>query len=501
MSETLDADTVIIGGGTAGAAVAARLVQGTSQKVLLLESGPDYGAFAEQRWPPQLLDARSLPGGHDWSYVNAANTGRPGHPLERARVIGGCSSHNGCAAIWGSRTDYDGWAALGNEGWSADELLPFFKLASETLKVKRISSSEITPWQQACLDTAPKIGIPLVDDLNNLEEDLGMSTSPVNIVDGVRWNTAFAYLDALRDNDRLAIRGQMQVDRLQLKGNRVVALEAIGSDGRVTIEADRFIVCGGTYGSPAILLRSGIGSPSELRALGIETKLDLPVGKNLHDHPAVYLKYSGTPKLVTAMMDFVAKGGVLFSEQTIAKFRSKYCTTAYDLHLFPVGGQFTDTADSWEFLLPVANMTPLSRGTVQLTSADPFATLKIDTAYLSDPEGHDLAILWNGIELVRDYACQAPLADLIGQEISPTVDYKTLEHLSSDNLHYYHPVGTCKMGPESDPTAVVDGRGKVHGLDNLYIADASIMPVLPRANTNMPALVVGERIAAWLTQS
>jgi choline dehydrogenase len=501
MAEHLAADTVVIGGGTAGAAVAARLVQGTSESVMLLESGPDYGAFAEQRWPSPLLDARSLPGGHDWGYVNGASNGRPGHLLERARVIGGCSSHNGCAAIWGSRADYDNWVALGNPGWSADDLLPFFKLANETLRVKRISSSEVTPWQQACLETAPKIGIPQVADLNDLDEDIGMSTSPVNILDGVRWNTAFAYLDPLRGNDSLTIRGQLQVDRLRLEGSRVLAIEAIGPDGPLTVEVGRVVLCAGTYGSPAILLRSGIGPDAELRALGIETKLDLAVGRNLHDHPAVYLNYSGTPQLVAAMLDFVVRGGVLFSEQTIAKFRSKYCTSAYDLHLFPVGGQFTDTADTWEFLLPVANMTPLSRGSVQLTSADPFATLKIDTAYLSDPEGRDLAILWNGIELVRDYACQAPLADLVGQEISPTVSYKTPEDVRRDNMHYFHPVGTCKMGPESEPTAVVDARGKVHGVDNLYVADASIMPVVPRANTNIPALVVGERIAAWLAQA
>src|SRR5512138_2453839 len=340
MTKQLYADTVVIGGGTAGAAVAARLVQHTSQTVMLIESGPDYGAFAEQRWPTQLLDARSLPGGHDWGYVNTSSTGRPGHLLERARVIGGCSSHNGCAAIWGSRVDYDNWAALGNEGWSADELLPFFKLASETLRVKRISSAEVTPWHQACLDTAPKIGIPQVDDLNDLDDDIGMSTSPVNIVDGVRWNSAFAYLDSLRANDRLIIQAQTQVDRLQMQNNRVVGVQAIGPDGPLTIQTGRVILCAGTYGSPAILLRSGIGPAMELHNLGIETKLDLAVGKNLHDHPAVYLKFSGTPQIVTAMMDFAARGGTLFSEQTIAKFRSQYCTTAYDLHLFPVGGQF-----------------------------------------------------------------------------------------------------------------------------------------------------------------
>ena len=500
MAEHLFADTVVIGGGTAGAAVAARLIQGTSQTVLLIESGPDYGAFTQGHWPPPLLDARSLPGGHDWGYVNGASTGRPEHLLERARVMGGCSSHNGCAAIWGSRVDYDNWAAPGNTGWSTEELLPFFKLANETLRVKRISSAEITPWQQACLDTAPRIGIPQVADLNDLEEDIGMSTSPVNIVDGVRWNTAFAYLDPVRGNDRLTILPQTQVDRLQLEGNRVIALEAIGPDGPLTIDAGQVVLCAGTYGSPAILLRSGVGPGPDLQSLGIETRLDLAVGRNLHDHPAVYLKYSGTSQLVTAMKDFIDRGGILFSEQTIAKFRSKYCTSAYDLHLFPVGGQFMDAADEWEFLLPVANMTPLSRGRVQLTGADPFATLKIDTAYLSDPEGRDLAILWNGIELVRDYACQTPLMEWIGTEITPTVDYKTPEDVRRDNLHYYHAVGTCKMGPDSDPTAVVDARGKVYGVDNLYVADASIMPVVPRANTNIPALVVSERIAAWLAQ-
>src|SRR5687768_9437110 len=270
MAEHLYADTVVIGGGTAGAAVAARLAQGGSQSVMLIESGPDYGAFAEGNWPPQLLDARSLPGGHDWGYVNDARTGRPAHTLDRARVIGGCSSHNGCASIWGSRVDYDGWAALGNEGWSADDLLPFFKLANETLRVKRITASEITPWQQACLDTAPQIGIPHVADLNDLDEDIGMSTSPVNIVDGVRWNTAFAYLDPLRGEECLTILGEIQVDRLRLEGNRVIAIEAMGPDGPLTIEAGRVVVCAGTYGSPAILLRSGIGPAAELRALGIE---------------------------------------------------------------------------------------------------------------------------------------------------------------------------------------------------------------------------------------
>jgi choline dehydrogenase len=495
------ADTVVVGGGTAGAAVASRLAQTSSRSVLLLEAGPDYGAFNQNRWPADLLDARSLPLSHDWGYTNASTTGRPQHLLERARVMGGCSAHNGCAAIWGSRADYDGWAALGNPGWSADELRPIFQRAHQTLRVKRITEAEITPWQRACLLAAVQSGIPLVDDLNDLDQDVGMSTSPVNIQDGIRWNTAFAYLDPVRDSGQLQIQGRTTVSQLRFDQGRVTALDVLGPEGTETIEAGQVVLCAGTYGSPCVLLRSGIGPADDLRVLGITPILNLAVGQNLHDHPAAYLKYSGTPRLVKAMEDFVAQGGVLFSEQTIAKFRSLYCRTAFDLHLFPVGGQFTEGASEWEFLLPVANMTPLARGAVRLTSVDPLAAPLIDTRYLSDPAGQDAAILLNGIEIVRDYARQPALAGLIGEELPPTVGYVDAESLRRDNLHYYHPVGTCKMGPESDKTAVVNPRGKVHGVDNLYVADAAIMPVIPRANTNLPALVVGERIAEWLGQA
>ena len=364
MAEHIYAETVVIGGGTAGAAVAARLVQAGSQSVLLIESGPDYGAFAEGRLARATAgcaqSARAVMTGVT-SMAQAQvvrNICWSGHASLAAAPRTTAARRSGAAG-----SDYDGWAAAGNDGWSADDLLPFFKLATETLRVKRISSSEITPWQQACLDTAPKIGIPHVDDLNNLDEDIGMSTSPVNIVDGVRWNTAFAYLDPLRGSRSLTILGGMQVDRLRLEGNRVIAMEAIGPEGPVTIEAGRVVVCAGSYGSPAILLRSGIGPAAELHALGIETKLDLAVGKNLHDHPAVYLKYSGTPRLVAAMLDFAAKGGTLFSEQTIAKARSKYCTTAYDLHLFPVGGQFKDAADQLGLFTACSEHDPALAGT------------------------------------------------------------------------------------------------------------------------------------------
>src|SRR5688572_21426183 len=253
MAEHLYADTVVIGGGTAGAAVAARLAQGASQSVMLLESGPDYGAFAEGNWPPQLLDARSLPGGHDWGYVNESSTGRPEHLLDRARVIGGCSSHNGCAAIWGSRVDYDGWADMGLAGWSSAELLPLFARAAERLRVRRYAQPEVTPFQQACLDAAQAAGIPLTADLNDFAQDEGMAPSPVNIYDGTRWNAAFAYLDPVRDRPNLIIAGGSTADCLEIENGVATSLRYVGPDGPGEISAGRFVAAGGAYGSPAIL--------------------------------------------------------------------------------------------------------------------------------------------------------------------------------------------------------------------------------------------------------
>ena len=204
----------------------------------------------------------------------------------RARVIGGCSSHNGCAAIWGSRVDYDGWAALGNPGWSTDELRPLFEAGSERLRVRIPEPAEITPFQRASLDAAVDAGIPRVADLNNLDENLGMAPSPANIANGVRWNTAFAYLDAVRERSNLTIVGNATCDRLEIKSGRVSAIVVAGRDGPVRVEAGRVVVAAGTYGSPAILARSGIGDPRELRAAGITATHDLPgVGRNLHDHP------------------------------------------------------------------------------------------------------------------------------------------------------------------------------------------------------------------------
>jgi choline dehydrogenase len=495
-------DTLILGGGTSGAVVAARIAEATGESVLVAEAGPDYGARSEGRWPADLVDASALAASHDWGYSSATTYADRAVPFQRARVIGGCSSHNGCAAIWGHRLDYDAWAATGNEGWSTDDLLPYFAEATARMRVHHPLDHEATPFQQACLDAASMIGIPRAKNLNDLDDPIGMALSPVNIVNGQRWNSAFAYLDPLRDRPNLTIVGNHLADRLLFEGSKVVGARLIGPNGPIEVRATRTIVCGGAYGSPAILLRSGIGDPAELATVGIRPRHALPgVGKNLHDHPSASLEFAGSEALRTMMSEH-GKSNWSPEEQAIAKLRSSRCEDdAFDLHLYPVGGPYTPAPSGWRFAFPVACMTPRSRGELRLTGTDPEAALAIDHQYLGDLDSHDVAVLVDGIKIAKEITRQGPLAALLGEELAPFagVGKSDLEaRVRAVVEHYYHPVGTCKMGPASDSDTVVDNSGAVHGLEGVYVADCSIMPVVPRANTNIPAIVVGERIASFL---
>jgi choline dehydrogenase len=502
-----EVDTVVIGGGTAGAVVAGLLAGQSDERVLVLEAGPDYGPFGDSCWPEDLVDARALGYTHDWNYASGDTYPNRVVNFQRARVIGGCSSHNGCAAIWGSRVDYDGWAATGLAGWSSADLLPLFTSAAERLRVRRYAQQEVTPFQQACLDAAQGAGIPLTDDLNDFDQDEGMATSPVNIVDGTRWNAAFAYLDPVRQRPNLVIADRSTGDRLDIEDGVATCIRYIGPDGPAEVTAARFVVAGGTYGSPAILLRSGIGDPDELREIGIQPTIPLPgVGRNLHDHPSVRLIFRGTPRLEAAMSAF-AERQWMPEEQTIAKIRSElYPPSAggFDLHLYPVGGPDSESQTGWHWSFPVACMTPRSRGAVTLRSPDPEREPRIEHHYLSDPEGHDRAVLREGLRMARMLAAQPQLRELLGAELNPgpsIQDDEAIEWWIDGAIeHYYHPVGTCAMGRVDHPLAVTDAKGRVHGLENVFVTDCycSIMPVIPRANTNLPAFVVGERIAGWL---
>jgi choline dehydrogenase len=490
-------DVLVVGGGSAGAVVAARLVE-QGATVVLLEAGPDYGPREGKRWPTDLLDPLAMPESHDWGY-HSADRHRRSLPFTRGRVIGGTSALNGCAAVWGSRHDYDGWAAGGNPGWGADELEPLFATAMAKLRTRVSGGDEITPYQAAFLSGAPAGGLKVSANLNDLDEDCAVAVAPMNIADGVRFNTAFAYLDPVRSSPSLQIVGEALVDRVLFAGGRARGVEALIGGERRRVEAASVFLTSGSYGSPAILLRSGVGPTAELAALGIASVHDLPgVGANLHDHPSVTVRYAGTRELEDRTRAFSARKPVP-DEQVIAKTRTPDCTEAFDLHLYPLGGA-TLGVGGWSWRVGVACMTPHSRGRLSLTSTDPTSPPRIDHGYLSDPDGYDNAVLASGVELLRSIVAGSDAFAFLGDELEPGTDVTTrdalVRYVHEAFGHYYHPVGTCKMGTADDRDAVVDVGGRVHGIESLLVADCSIMPVIPRANTNVPAVVIGERIAA-----
>jgi len=490
------ADTIVVGGGVGGAIVAGRLALESDQSVLLLEAGPDYGSHDSSGWPQELLDYTYMPtSSHSWNYTSAASTGVPNQGIERARVIGGCSSHNGCAAVWGWRGDYDAWAAAGNSGWDTDSLLPLFDRANAGLRVFQPKLEEITPWHQACFSSGPAAGFPILPNINDVDAELGIAIGPLNVDNNIRWNSAFGYLDPARGRSNLQIVGNAMVDRTNLIGSRVASVDVVFEGSVQTIEAGRVVLAGGAYGSPLVLLRSGIGPAAELAPFGIEPVLELQgVGRGLQDHPATRVAFSGTPELVKRMNDFVEAGGPPREEGTIVLARSSRCGDGFDLHLYPLGSRTPD--GGWRFAIYSAVMDVKSKGSIRLGGRDPEAQPIIDTGYFSDPEGADLAVLVDAVRLSRELALQEPLRSLAGAETDPMLSAKDLPaHIRANSTHDYHPSSTCKMGPESDPEAVVDARGKVHGIDGLYVADAAIMPFVTRANTNVPTAVIGEKIA------
>jgi choline dehydrogenase-like flavoprotein len=472
-----DFDALVLGGGPAGCVLAARLSEDANRRVVLVEAGPDYGPRAAGRWPAELLDASVIPESHDWSDGDES--------LPWARVIGGCSAHNACGVIHGAPAEIDSWASWGGSEWTWAALEPCLRRARETLGTRRQDREGLSVWHSAMLAAAGEAGLPALDDLD--EPRPGAGVLPVNADGGVRRNAAFSYLDPARSRPNLTIAGGTLADRVLLEGGRVTGAVVRDDDGERELRAPLVVLTAGAYGSPAILLRSGVGPEAELDPHDIPVAHHLPgVGTELSDHARAGIGFAFSEDAAAATRD---DPGV--AAQALVKWRSSL--VGEDVCDVQFLGFVPSARDQGR--ITVGLLAPRSQGRVGLQSRDPARLPRVEDGFLTDPEGHDLAVVVEGLEQVRALGATAALRAVTTGEVDPGQGVDVADHARDTVATYYHPTGTCRMGAPDDPGAVVDGFGRVHGVDGLRVADASIVPVSPRANTHLTALGVAERVA------
>jgi choline dehydrogenase len=441
----------VLGGGAAGCAFAARLTENPDRSVCLVEAGPDYGPYEQGRWPADILDARWLAlDSHRWERDDEDDRSQI-----RARILGGCSAHNACVVLRGAPSDYDEWG----EGWTRAELGPYLDRAEQALEVRPIPEEQLSPWHRAFRDAAPEDAI----------------VHPVNARGDVRWNTAFAYVDPARPRPNLTILADALVDRVLTEDGRAVAAIADGRELRAPV----IVLTAGAYGSPGILLRSGIGPADELRRHGIGGVADLPVGEGLVDHVGTGAAWAPTEQLLAEVAEHDARFGLSMAQVTV-EARSAACPPdVCDLFLFPA------IEPDYAISAAVFAMKPRSRGSVRLTARAPEAPLAIDHGFLRDERDAD--VLAEGFEQLRALAKSETVDRYARRELRPGFAVDAATHVRATARGFFHPVATCAIG------TVVDERLRVRGFENLYVADASVVPTIPRANTHLTALAVAER--------